>query len=73
MSKISKFLTVTILFMVTDGIFWGRIRNNFGAFHRRKHQFLFGNGGNRRQGTVSQINPVNNEVATRYAYLFIIT
>ena len=73
MSKISKFLTVTILFMVTDGIFWGRIRNNFVAFHRRKHQFLFGNGGNRRQGTVSQINPVNNEVATRYAYLFIIT
>merc|ERR1711892_55458 len=65
MAKMCIFLFVTFIFLATDGVFWGRFRNNFGAFHRRKQQFLFGNGGNRRQGiTNNQINPASNEVAT---------
>eukprot|EP00090_Calanus_glacialis_P046877 TRINITY_DN9423_c0_g1_i5.p1 TRINITY_DN9423_c0_g1~~TRINITY_DN9423_c0_g1_i5.p1 ORF type:complete len:160 (-),score=4.61 TRINITY_DN9423_c0_g1_i5:64-498(-) len=74
MSKVyCIFLLVTVLFVSTDGLFWGLFRNNLGAFNRRKHQFLFGNGGNRRQGdgvtnnqiTNNQItNPAINEVAT---------
>ena len=42
---------------VTEGIFWGRVANNFGAFGRWKHRVLFGNGNSNRRQDSGTIRP----------------
>ena len=49
MSKFSLSVCLFVGFLsFSNGVFWGQVGNNFGAFQRWKHQFVFGNG-NRRQ------------------------
>ena len=51
MSKLILSVCLSVLLIsVTEGVFWGSLGNNFGAFQRWKHRVVFGSGGNRREG-----------------------
>eukprot|EP00090_Calanus_glacialis_P017835 TRINITY_DN27692_c0_g1_i1.p1 TRINITY_DN27692_c0_g1~~TRINITY_DN27692_c0_g1_i1.p1 ORF type:complete len:138 (+),score=11.35 TRINITY_DN27692_c0_g1_i1:29-442(+) len=62
MSKFGLSVCLFVFFFsLTNGVFWGHVGNNFGAFQRWKHRFVFGAGNRRQDSGISNISGINTK------------